>query len=188
VSSPSGAHDQIFITLWQLRYCFCRAPSLTRGRICLLYMLLALASAFILGSKSRGTRDQILLSQIQDFPFCRFLFHYCAFSRFRGNNIFTELFPSNGSYTVACLHSSYLAMGLHVTICRSILRKQVRRVCTVQICLRISISGRLLWTRWWTFGFHKTRGICWPGQQWLDLKKNPPVCSLLEKEMGPWCE
>jgi phosphate starvation-inducible membrane PsiE len=28
----------------------------------------------------------------------------------------TELFPSNGCYTVACLHSCYLAMGLHVTI------------------------------------------------------------------------
>jgi hypothetical protein len=28
----------------------------------------------------------------------------------------TELFPSNGCYAVACLHSCYLAMGLHVTI------------------------------------------------------------------------
>jgi hypothetical protein len=41
--APSGAHDQIFIALWQLRSCFCGAPSLTRGRVCLLYMLLALA-------------------------------------------------------------------------------------------------------------------------------------------------
>jgi hypothetical protein len=31
---PSGAYDQIFISLWQLRFCFCRAPSLTRGRVC----------------------------------------------------------------------------------------------------------------------------------------------------------
>jgi hypothetical protein len=31
---PSGAHDQIFITVWQLRSCFYRAPSLTRGRVC----------------------------------------------------------------------------------------------------------------------------------------------------------
>jgi hypothetical protein len=29
--APSGAHDQIFITLWQLRSCFCGAPSVTRG-------------------------------------------------------------------------------------------------------------------------------------------------------------
>jgi hypothetical protein len=28
----------------------------------------------------------------------------------------TEMFSSNGCYTVACLHSSYMAMGLHVTI------------------------------------------------------------------------
>jgi hypothetical protein len=43
---------------------FCGAPSLTRGRVCLLYMLLALASAVFLGYKSLGTRDHILLSQI----------------------------------------------------------------------------------------------------------------------------
>jgi hypothetical protein len=28
--APCGAHDQIFITLWQLRSCFCGAPSLWR--------------------------------------------------------------------------------------------------------------------------------------------------------------
>jgi hypothetical protein len=43
--APSGAHGQICITVWQLRSCFCGTPSLTRGRICLFYMLLALASA-----------------------------------------------------------------------------------------------------------------------------------------------
>jgi hypothetical protein len=36
--------------------------------VCHLQLLLALASAFILGSKSHGTRDHILLSQIRDFP------------------------------------------------------------------------------------------------------------------------
>jgi hypothetical protein len=50
--APSGAHDQIFITIWQLQSCFCGAPSLTRGWFCLLYMLLALASAVFLGSES----------------------------------------------------------------------------------------------------------------------------------------
>jgi hypothetical protein len=41
----SGAHDQILITVRQLRSYFCGAPSLTRGRAsCLLYNLLALAS------------------------------------------------------------------------------------------------------------------------------------------------
>jgi hypothetical protein len=42
--APSGAHDQIFITLWQLRSCFCGTPSLTSGRVRLFCMLLALAS------------------------------------------------------------------------------------------------------------------------------------------------
>jgi hypothetical protein len=65
--APSGAHNHIFITLWQLWSCFCGAPSLMRGRVCLLYMLLALASVVFHGSKSLGTRDHILLSQIWDF-------------------------------------------------------------------------------------------------------------------------
>jgi hypothetical protein len=47
---------------------FCGAPSLTRGRVCLLYMLLALDRAVFLGSESLWTRDHILLSQIWDFP------------------------------------------------------------------------------------------------------------------------
>jgi hypothetical protein len=68
--APFGAHDQIFITVWQLRSCFHGAPSLTRGRVCLLYVPLALASADFLGSESLGTCDHIFLSQIWDFPFC----------------------------------------------------------------------------------------------------------------------
>jgi hypothetical protein len=64
--APSGAYDQIFITAWQLWSCFSGVPSLTRGRVCLLYMLLALASAVFLRSES-------LVSQIWDFPFCRLL-------------------------------------------------------------------------------------------------------------------
>jgi hypothetical protein len=59
------------ITIWELRSCFCGAPSLTRGRVCLLYMLLGLPNAVFLGSESLGTHDHILLSQIWDFPFRR---------------------------------------------------------------------------------------------------------------------
>jgi hypothetical protein len=62
--APSRAHDQIFIIIWQLRSCFCGASSLTRGRVCLLFMLPALASAVFLWSESLGTSDHILLSQI----------------------------------------------------------------------------------------------------------------------------
>jgi hypothetical protein len=36
VKHPSGAYDQIFITVRQLWVCWCQAPSLTRGQICLL--------------------------------------------------------------------------------------------------------------------------------------------------------
>jgi hypothetical protein len=69
----SGAYDQIFITVRQLRVCWCGALSLTRGRVCRLQLLLILVSAIILGSESRGTRVHILLSQIRDFPFRRLL-------------------------------------------------------------------------------------------------------------------
>jgi hypothetical protein len=67
---PSGAYDHSFITVRQLRVCWCGALSLTRGRVCRLQMLLALlTSAVILGCESRGTRDHILLYQTGDFPF-----------------------------------------------------------------------------------------------------------------------
>jgi hypothetical protein len=68
IKHPSRAYDQIFITVIELRVCWCGALSLTRGRVCRLQLLLVLASAVILGSEYRGTRDHILLSQIRDFP------------------------------------------------------------------------------------------------------------------------
>jgi hypothetical protein len=52
---------------------FRAALSLTRVRVCLLYMLLALASAVFLGSEPLATSDHILLSQIWDVPFRRLL-------------------------------------------------------------------------------------------------------------------
>jgi hypothetical protein len=44
-----------FITVRQLRVCWCGELSLTRGRVCRLQLLLALASALILRSESHGT-------------------------------------------------------------------------------------------------------------------------------------
>jgi hypothetical protein len=64
IKHPSGAYDQIFITVWQLRVCWCATLSLTRGRVCRLQLQLALASAVIFGSESRRTRGHILLSHI----------------------------------------------------------------------------------------------------------------------------
>jgi hypothetical protein len=70
---PSGAYDQMFITVRQLRVCWCGTLSLTRGQVCRLQLLLALARAVILRPESLRTRDHILLSQIRDFPFRRLL-------------------------------------------------------------------------------------------------------------------
>jgi hypothetical protein len=47
--------------------------SLARGRVCRLQLLLAFASAVIILSESHRTRNDILLSQIRDFPFCPLL-------------------------------------------------------------------------------------------------------------------
>jgi hypothetical protein len=73
IKHPSGAYDQIFITVRQLRVYWCEAVSLTRGRFCRLQLLLALTSAVTRESESRGTHDHLLLSQIRDFPFRRLL-------------------------------------------------------------------------------------------------------------------
>jgi hypothetical protein len=59
VKPPSGAQDQICITVRLLRVCWCGAPSPTRRRVCRLQLLLALASAVILGSEFRGTHDHV---------------------------------------------------------------------------------------------------------------------------------
>jgi hypothetical protein len=53
IKHPCGAYDHIFITVRQLRVCLCWALSLTRGQVCRLQLLLALAIAVILGSESR---------------------------------------------------------------------------------------------------------------------------------------
>jgi hypothetical protein len=68
IKHPSGAQDQIFITVRHMRVCRCVTLSLTRGRLCRLQLLPAFASAVIIKSKSRGAHDHILLSQIRDSP------------------------------------------------------------------------------------------------------------------------
>jgi hypothetical protein len=68
VRRPSLAHEQIFITFRHLQVCWRGLPSLMRGRVCSLQLLLILAIAVILGSVSHRTHDYILLSQIWDSP------------------------------------------------------------------------------------------------------------------------
>jgi hypothetical protein len=43
---PSGAYDQIFITVRQLRACWNGSPSLTRGRVCLLLCTMSICPHF----------------------------------------------------------------------------------------------------------------------------------------------
>jgi hypothetical protein len=144
--APSAAHDQIFISPWHLRSCFCGAPSLTRGRVCLLYMLLALASAVPWISRPYFTVSDLRLPfssppttrrvtvEVFEPASTRVLRNYSSWLyspgtdrtetslpllrvlSLPGKNVSTEMFPSNGWCTVAYLHSRYWAMGLHVTI------------------------------------------------------------------------
>jgi hypothetical protein len=65
VRHPSGDHYQIFIFFKQLRMCSYDAPSLTRGRVSSLQLLLDLVSAVIFGSELHRTNRYILLSQIE---------------------------------------------------------------------------------------------------------------------------
>jgi hypothetical protein len=70
VRLPSGTRDQFFFLLEiffrYLRVCYFVAPSLTRRRVCnlLVQLLLGLARAVTLGSKSRTTHGHILLSYL----------------------------------------------------------------------------------------------------------------------------
>jgi hypothetical protein len=48
--------------------------TLTRGWVCRLHLLLALASAVILESESRGSHEHILLSQLRDSPRSTYLY------------------------------------------------------------------------------------------------------------------
>jgi hypothetical protein len=84
----------------QLRSCFFGgAPSLTGGQVCLLYMLLALASTVFLGPEYLGTRGHILLSQIWDFSFRRLL--RLAGSWWRYSTPPSHAFRTNLSYRLS---------------------------------------------------------------------------------------
>jgi hypothetical protein len=49
------------------------------------------------------------------------------------------------------------------------------------VWLRVGTSGGLLWTRWWTFGFHKILGSSWvPAQLAASQKGSAPWVSK-------WC-
>jgi hypothetical protein len=66
--APIWGRWEHFDTVRQLWFCWCGAPSSTRGRVCSLQLLLCLANAVILEFDSRRTHDHILLPQIWDSP------------------------------------------------------------------------------------------------------------------------
>jgi hypothetical protein len=113
IKKQSGAYDQIFISLWQLRSCFCGAHSLTRGGVCLLYMLLAFASVVFLWSESLRTRYNILLSQIWDSPFRRLL--RFAGSRWRYSTHLHTGWPDQASNLVMLINFRHVPRRKHIS-------------------------------------------------------------------------
>jgi hypothetical protein len=67
-TSPLRITTSIFSQLYTCGHRPYITSSLTRGWVCRLQLLRALASAVIIRSESHGTHDHIVLSQVRDFP------------------------------------------------------------------------------------------------------------------------
>jgi hypothetical protein len=135
--TTSEAHDQILITVWQLWSCFRGAPSLTRGRVCLLYMLLAFAIAVFLGSESFGTRNHILLSQTWVFPFLRLL--WLAGSQWRYSTPPPHgLTATDGNWITTC---SIYDFG---TDCIGNIISNISSIVALRVCCRRNLFIELL--------------------------------------------
>jgi hypothetical protein len=118
-----GLMTRYFLTVWQLRSCFCGVLSLTRGYVCFLYMLLVLSSAVFLGFESQGTRDHNLLSQIWDFPFRRLL-------RLAGSRWVDSTPPPDGGHELWVFTAPYIEVRVVST---EIPFSQIR--CHEYICI-----------------------------------------------------
>jgi hypothetical protein len=140
IKHPSGAYDQIFITIWQLRVCWFGAPSMTSGRVCRLQLQLALASAVIFGSESRsfwtelGRSSHIASKRTHRERRLQQLFYCCLtslrtypiapYQRLYGSRTVTPLLLHAGiiyQWLFLCLHNSYF-----VQICNNIFRYMFR--------------------------------------------------------------
>jgi hypothetical protein len=120
--APSGAHDWIFITVWQLRSCFCGALSLTRGRVSFVYAA---------GPCQRThSRDRILLSQISDFPFRRLI----------------RLAGSRWRYSTRVLLSNWIL----VTLLKSSLSVPIRKHLVARFVFPVLASSwiPIIWLQW----------------------------------------
>jgi hypothetical protein len=74
--APSGAQDWSFVTVRELRVYWCGAPSVMRGQVCHLQLVLALTSAVFLGFKSCRTHDQFYCLRFVTPPIFRAKFPY----------------------------------------------------------------------------------------------------------------
>ena len=51
--------------------------------------------------------------------------------------------------------------------------------------LRIGTDGRHLWIRWWTFGFHKVRGISWLAAEPVSFSRRTLLHGVSKIELLP---
>jgi hypothetical protein len=162
IKNPSWAYDQIFITVRQLlQACWYGALSLTRRWACRLQLLLVLASAFNLGSESRGTRDHILLSQIRDFPF-RLLLQLSG-SRWRYSTP-----PQHGIWVNSSLHNRLYSLEVTVENVGCLF-------VSVETFVESSLTRKLVW---WLSVDTETRllNVRWHGNAFRteSISRNPP--------------
>jgi hypothetical protein len=76
VKHPSGAYDQIFVTVIQLRVCCCGAPSLTTRRVCRLQLLLTPLALSLLGPSPTGPMTKFYCLRFETPPTSRVRFPY----------------------------------------------------------------------------------------------------------------
>jgi hypothetical protein len=127
IKHPSGAYDQILISVRPLRGCWCRALSLKRGRVCHLQLLLVLASAVIFGPESRGTCDHIFLYQIRNFRF-RLLLQLAGLRwRYSGP-------PLHGIFFIITLHRPRRKHSLSI----------IEKACFQRRCITTEVTWLLL--------------------------------------------
>jgi hypothetical protein len=60
------SHDQMFVTVWRLLLCLCGAPSLTKGRVCLLSVRVCSILSFV------STHISIYISDVKRINLCSY--------------------------------------------------------------------------------------------------------------------
>jgi hypothetical protein len=118
IKPPSGAYDQIFITVRQLLVCWYGMPSLTRGQVCLLQLLLFSPAQSFSGPSPAGLMTSFYCLRFETRPTWRTSLHselfglryiasaWTAHRKHRFTvpyslqpDVFTKSLPSNGFLT-----------------------------------------------------------------------------------------